>query len=110
MDPTSPPVAPDELAPPPIRICDLCGRAIAPGTTRYVARIEVSAAVEPLVITAEDLQRDHRGTIDALTEECARQSEEDLMKDVYVRFDFDFCRSCQRAYIAAPLGPRPPAV
>jgi len=30
-------------------------------------------------------------------------TEEELMQDVYVDFQFDLCRACQRAYIKDPL-------
>ena len=30
-------------------------------------------------------------------------TEEELMQDVYVDFQFDLCRPCQRAYIKNPL-------
>src|SRR5438128_2582195 len=39
-------------------ICDRCGRPIERGQLRYVAKIEVFAAADPLEITLEDLLRD----------------------------------------------------
>ena len=36
-------------------ICDRCGRPIEQGQLRYIARIQVFAAADPLEITLEDL-------------------------------------------------------
>ena len=30
-------------------------------------------------------------------------TEEELMRDVYVKFEFDLCRVCQKAYVTDPL-------
>lgn len=83
--------------------CDRCGNAIEGGAVRYIARIEVFAAADPLVIDLEDLLRDHRKEMDRLLEACKDRTEEELMRDVYVRFQYDLCRDCQRSYVADPL-------
>jgi hypothetical protein len=85
------------------RTCDRCGNAIEEGDLRYVAKIEVFAACDPLQITFEDLTRDHTGEIDALLRQCEGMTEEELMRDVHVAFRFDLCRACQKAYVADPL-------
>ena len=85
------------------QICDRCGRPIQKGQLRYIAKIEVLAAADPLEITLEDLLRDTRREMDALLEQCEQSSEEELMRDVYVKFKFDLCRACQKAYVADPL-------
>ncbi len=77
------------------------------GSLRYVAKIEVFAAYDPLEITFEDLTRDHTREIHDLLRQCAGMTEEELMQDVYVRFEFDLCRRCQRAYLKNPLAPAP---
>ena len=87
------------------RHCHRCGQAIAPDQLRYLARIEVYAAYDPLDLTFEDLTRDHTAEIQALLRQCEGLSEEDLMRDVYLEFKFDLCRRCQQAYIANPLPP-----
>jgi sporulation protein YlmC with PRC-barrel domain len=68
-------------------ICDRCGRPILKGEPRYVARIEVFAAADPLEISAEDLARDASDEIEALLSACEQLSEEELMRDVYVYVD-----------------------
>jgi hypothetical protein len=84
-------------------LCDRCGSPIEAGQLRYVARIEVFAAADPLQVTREDLEGDTRDEIDRLIEQCAGKSEEELMQDVHVAFKFDLCRRCQQAYVANPL-------
>ncbi len=73
------------------------------GELRYVAKIQVFAAYDPLEITFEDLTRDHTEEIDRLLEVCAGLSEEELMRDVHVEFQFDLCRACQKEYVAKPM-------
>ncbi len=87
------------------RICDRCGKAIAKDDLRYIAKIEVYAAYDPLEITFEDLRRDHTGEIEKLLQQCEGLTEEELMRDVHVQFQYDLCRACQKAYVACPLPP-----
>ncbi|MHB8521354.1 MAG: hypothetical protein ACYDH9_11445 [Limisphaerales bacterium] len=85
------------------RICDRCGQPIREKQLRYIAKIQVFAAYDPLDITFEDLTRDHTGEIEQILEQCEELSEAELMRDVYVEFQFDLCRACQRAYITDPI-------
>jgi len=84
-------------------ICDRCGRPLEQGQLRYIAKIEVFAAADPLVISLDDLLRDTRREMDDALEECEKLTEEELMRDVYVQFQFDLCRSCQKSYVADPM-------
>ncbi|PYJ80855.1 MAG: hypothetical protein DME22_22990 [Verrucomicrobia bacterium] len=84
-------------------ICDRCGRPIEQGKLRYIAKIQVFAAADPLEITLEDLLRDTRREIDRLLQQCEELTEEELMRDVFVKFEFDLCRTCQKAYVTDPL-------
>lgn len=88
------------------RTCDRCGKVIAEGDLRYVAKIQVFAAYDPLNITFDDLLRDHTRDIEQLLRECEEMTEEELIRDVYVDFQFDLCRACQKAYVIRPL-PKP---
>jgi len=40
------------------RICDRCGQPLEEGALRYVAKIQVFAAYDPLEISFEDLMRE----------------------------------------------------
>jgi hypothetical protein len=87
-------------------ICDRCGRPIDKGETRYVAKLQVFAAADPLEITWDDLMQDHTAEIERLMKECEKMTEEELMQDVFVELQFDLCRFCHKAYLANPLGGR----
>lgn len=87
------------------KICDRCSLPIMEGELRYVAKIQVYAAYDPLEITFEDLTRDHTDEVKRLLEACEGMTEEELMRDVHVEFQFDLCRECQKKYVAAPLPP-----
>jgi hypothetical protein len=84
-------------------ICDRCGRPIERGQIRYTARIQVFAAADPMEITLDDLLRDTRQEMDEIIGQCEPLSERELMRDVYVEFQFDLCRACQRIYLNDPL-------
>ena len=84
-------------------ICDRCGKPIEKDELRYIAKIEVFAAADPLAITVEDLFTDHRPEIDRLLSACEKLSEEELMRDVHVQYQFDLCRECQKIYVRDPL-------
>lgn len=85
-------------------ICDRCGQPIFERELRYVARIEVVAAYDPLQMTFEDLQRDYKEEIRRVIEQTQSMSEEELMRDVHVTLKFDLCRPCQKAWLKQPLG------
>jgi CheY-like chemotaxis protein len=73
------------------------------GALRYIAKIQVYAAYDPLNVDFEDATRDHTNDIREILKRCEVLSEEELMRDVYVDFQLDLCRPCQRSYIKDPL-------
>ena len=85
------------------RLCDRCGQIIDEGALRYIAKIQVYAAYDPLQMTFEDMTRDHADEIKEILKRCEGLDGEELMRDVYVDFQFDLCRACQRAYTKDPL-------
>ena len=87
----------------PTRLSDRCGQLIEGGALRYIAKIQVYAAYDPLNIDFEDMTRDHTNEIQEILKRCEDLTEEELMQDVYVDFQFDLCRACQRSYIKEPL-------
>ena len=87
----------------PTRLCDRCGQLIEDRALRYIAKIQVYAAYDPLNIDFEDMTRDHTNEIKEILKRCEDLTEEELMQDVYVDFQFDLCRACQRSYIKDPL-------
>jgi hypothetical protein len=87
------------------RLCDRCGQLIDEKALRYIAKIQVYAAYDPLNIDFGDATRDRSKEIQAVLKSCEGLSEEELMRDVYVEFQFDLCRACQRSYVQDPLSP-----
>lgn len=83
--------------------CDRCGRPLANGTLRYVVKIQVYAATDPLEISLKDLQTNHTGQIEELIQACRSIPEEQLMSDVFEEFHYDLCRRCQQIYLSNPL-------
>ena len=85
-------------------LCDRCGRPLFEGVLRYVVKIEVTAAADPLVVTEEDLRRDQRLLREHLLEQAEAMTEEELMRDIHVTRDFSLCRRCQLDWLRNPLG------
>ncbi|HET6442363.1 MAG TPA: hypothetical protein VM219_07145 [Phycisphaerae bacterium] len=84
--------------------CDMCGKPLlADEDTRYVVKIEVHAAYDPMEITDEDLAKDQNGEIQDLLDQMADMDAEKLEEQVYKSFRFDLCPSCQAKYLQDPL-------
>jgi hypothetical protein len=87
--------------------CDMCGKVLlADENTRYLVRIEVLAAYDPMELTEHDLASDRREEIERLLDQMRHADPQALQDQVYRRMQFDLCPGCQRRYLAGPL-PRP---
>jgi hypothetical protein len=84
-------------------ICDRCGQTMDRGRLRYVAKIQVYAAYDPLEISFDDLHKDTKAEIQKLLKQMEGKTEEELMREVYLSFEFDLCPACQKQYIQDPL-------
>jgi hypothetical protein len=85
--------------------CDLCGKTLlAEEDTRYVVKIEVYAAYDPMEIGGDDLREDHDDEIQGLLARMEDMEAEDLEDQVYKTFRFDLCPGCHEAYLKDPLG------
>jgi len=84
--------------------CDLCGKALlADEDTRYIAKIEVYAAYDPMEIAGDDLEKDHEDEMQSLLDEMADMDAEELEGQVYQSFRFDLCPKCRAAFVKDPL-------
>jgi hypothetical protein len=84
--------------------CDLCKRELDPAEDlRYVVKIEVCAAFDP-VVTEEEGDRDHLGEIQDLLEQLEETESDQLSDGVYQRLRFDLCPECRRKFSKDPLG------
>ena len=86
-------------------ICDRCYRPMPSKAPRYLVTIQVTAAVEPLEITEEDLQQDTKAAVQEALAAASEQSEAEAMRDVHVEIHYDLCRKCQQEYLQQPMPP-----
>jgi len=84
--------------------CDLCGKTLlADEDTRYVVKVEVYAAYDPMEITGEDLREDRADEVEDLLERMESMDAEELEDQVYKSFRFDLCPGYQAAFLKDPL-------
>lgn len=85
-------------------VCDLCGGPLlAQEDVRYEVKVEVKSAYDPLELTREDVEQDHRREIAALLERLKKMDPKAVEAQVYSSFEFDLCMKCQRRYVQDPL-------
>ena len=87
--------------------CDGCGTGLLiDADVRYLVKIEVYAAYDPMEITRQDLVRDQHRDMARLIREMEGMDPQALEDQVYRQFQFDLCPKCQEAYLKDPLGLR----
>jgi hypothetical protein len=90
--------------------CDLCKRELDPKEDlRYVVKIEIAAAFDPVVDDEED-DRDHLQEIQDLLEHLQDAQGSHIGDDVYQELRFDLCPECRKRYTKNPLGREPAKV
>ena len=84
--------------------CDLCGKTLLlDEDVRYIVKIEVFAAADPMELTEEDLKQDHRKLMRELIEQMKRMDPQAAQDSVYRSFHFEICPKCQKQYLKDPL-------
>jgi len=84
--------------------CDVCKRELDPKEDlRYVVRIEIAAAFDPVVDDEED-DRDHLQEIQDLLEHLQDAQSSHIGDEVYQELRFDLCPECRKRYAKDPLG------
>jgi hypothetical protein len=82
--------------------CDRCRRAIdVKEEVRYVVKVDVSPAMEPLVADESDDDRDYLAEIQDILE---RVDDVDGDGSGYHQGTYDLCPECYRKYILNPMG------
>jgi len=90
--------------------CDLCKRELDPREDlRYVVKIEISAAFDPVAEDDED-DRDHLEEIQELLEHLEDAHSSQIGEDVYQELRFDLCPECRKRFGKNPLGAAPAKV
>ena len=85
--------------------CDRCKRELDPvEDLRYVLKIEVEAAMEPISEGDLDDDRDHLMEIEDILERADDDLNEAIGEDIYQRRRFDLCPDCYRKFAKNPLG------
>jgi hypothetical protein len=86
--------------------CDRCKRAInTEEDLRYVVRLEVHAAMEPVEVDEFEDDRDHLLEVEEILERLDDIDSEALSDELYQRRRFDLCADCYRQFIKNPIGP-----
>ena len=84
--------------------CDVCGEGLLlKSNVRYVVKVEVYAAYDPLEITEEDLAQANQENWEKLLEELRHVDPDKATSQIYVSFKYDLCRDCRMRYVEDPL-------
>jgi hypothetical protein len=85
--------------------CDRCQRDLeADVDVRYVVKIEVQAALEPLGLDDVEDDRDHLLEVHEILERLEEEEAGEVDVDVAQRRRFDLCPECYRKFLQNPLG------
>jgi hypothetical protein len=85
--------------------CDRCKRVIEPEQDlRYVVRIEIEAAMDPLHEGEVQDDRDHLMEIDEILERVDASESPDIGDEIFERKRYDLCPQCFRKFIQNPVG------
>lgn len=84
--------------------CDCCKRSIDPEQElRYVVRVEVYAALDPMQDESDD-EHDHLQEIQDILDRLDDVDDERISEEVYQQKRYDLCSNCRNAYVKNPLG------
>jgi hypothetical protein len=85
--------------------CDLCKRLIdSDEDLRYVVKIEVYAALDPVENADDEDDRDNLLEMHEILERMQDVESAAVGDDVYQTMRFDLCPECRRRFIRNPLG------
>jgi len=88
--------------------CDLCKRPLdAENELRYVVKLEVYAAFDPLSVDDAEADRDNLHDLHEILERMDDAADEAIGDDVYQQIRFDLCPECRKKFVKNPLGRKP---
>jgi hypothetical protein len=71
---------------------------------RYVVKLEVEAAMEPLEVDEFEDDRDHLLEVEEILERLEDAESDAISDELYHRCRFDLCADCYREFIKNPFG------
>ena len=90
--------------------CDRCRKPIDPEEDlRYVVKVEIQLAMEPVDAEELDDERDHLLEIQEILERLDDEENGLVGEEIYERRTFDLCADCYRKYRRSPVGNELPA-
>ena len=84
--------------------CDICGKDLPDGATRYVVKMESFAATDPAQLTDDDLDADHVEEMAQLLNEIEDGESAPEVLPACQKQRFDLCQVCYRKFVKDPLG------
>ena len=85
--------------------CDLCHRDLDPEEDlRYVVKMEVYAAFDPMANEEESDDRNHLQEIQDILEQLDDADSDQIGADVYRQLRYDLCPDCHKKFVKNPLG------
>ena len=84
--------------------CDRCKCDLDADDLRYVVKIEIHAAMDPVTDEELDDDRDHLMEIEDILENSLDEGSDAIGDDIYQRRRFDLCPQCYRRFVQNPLG------
>jgi hypothetical protein len=89
--------------------CDRCKRMIdGEEELRYVVKLEVCAAMDPVGIDEMPDDRDHLLEVQEILERLDAEEDAEIGPEIYQKKHFDLCSQCYREFIKNPLGREQP--
>lgn len=86
--------------------CDCCKRILSPEELRYVVKIEVAAAIDPVDIAPDGDDRDHLEEVDEVLAQLEEMDDPMISDDILQYMRFDLCSECRKHFIGNPLSRR----
>ncbi len=88
--------------------CDLCKRPLdSANELRYVVKLEVYAAFDPLQVDDAEDDRDNLQELHEILERMDDAADEAIGDDVYQQLRYDLCPECRKKFVQNPLGRKP---
>ncbi len=83
--------------------CDCCKRVLDLEDLRYVVKMEVYAAFDPIALEEAEDDRDHLQEIQEILQHAEDAVDDQIGSDVYQQLRFDLCTECRKKFIKNPL-------